>query len=323
MFYSVAGGWVRDRLLGFQGKNDIDLALDNMLGTELADVLVAWNEKQGLPPVHYHVVQLNPEKSKHLETATMKLGNFDVDFVNLRSESYSEDSRIPAMKFGTPLEDALRRDLTINSLFYNINTRQVEDMTGRGVEDLKNGIIRSPLPAMQTLLDDPLRAFRAVRFASRFHFKLDSELRSAIQNPDVRSKLQHKVSRERVSQEILQMLSHPVSSTEASVLLYQLNLLPLVLTTYFDEVDNVIIPAERKVPDDKGDSSSNISCTERDILIPSLYHIKGLNLYLLMKLYLREQAGVSMSMSDTSNTSHTRLVYGDDWESIESNSVLR
>lgn len=284
-----------------------------MLGTELADALVAWNDKQGLPTLHYHVVQLNPEKSKHLETATMKLGKFDVDFVNLRSESYSEDSRIPSMKFGTPLEDALRRDLTINSLFYNINTQSVEDITGKGVQDLRDGVIRTPLPAMQTLMDDPLRAFRAVRFASRFHFHIDPDLRDAIRHPDVLSKLQHKVSRERISQEVIQMLSHPVSSTEAAILLYEMKLLPLVLTTPFNEVDNIVIPVDRQFS--TGMKSSE-TCVNTDLLTPSLYHIKGLNLYLVMKLFLRQQSGAD-------NSSHSRLVYGNDWESLETNAVLR
>ena len=52
----------------------------------------------------------------------------DLDFVNLRKEIYT-DSRIPEIEFGTPLEDAERRDLTINSLFYNINEQKVEDFT--------------------------------------------------------------------------------------------------------------------------------------------------------------------------------------------------
>lgn len=70
------------------------------------------------------VITSNPEQSKHLETARMKLLDFELDLVNLRSETYS-DSRIPQIAIGTPTQDAERRDLTINSLFYNINTSQV------------------------------------------------------------------------------------------------------------------------------------------------------------------------------------------------------
>ena len=54
------------------------------------------------------VIMSNPEQSKHLETARMKVAGLELDLVNLRSEEYAESSRIPTMKFGTPEEDALR-----------------------------------------------------------------------------------------------------------------------------------------------------------------------------------------------------------------------
>jgi len=59
----------------------------------------------------------------------MKVGGVEIDFVNLRTESYTEDSRIPNIQIGTPCEDAYRRDLTINSLFYNIQNQTIEDWT--------------------------------------------------------------------------------------------------------------------------------------------------------------------------------------------------
>ncbi|CAM9940729.1 unnamed protein product [Discosporangium mesarthrocarpum] len=58
---------------------------------------------------HVTVIAKNPEKSKHLETATVQVGGFWIDFVNLRTESYSHESRIPHMGIGSPLEDAFRR----------------------------------------------------------------------------------------------------------------------------------------------------------------------------------------------------------------------
>ena len=57
------------------------------------------------------------------------------------------------MQFGTPEQDAYRRDFTINSLFYNINEGHVEDFTGQGISDMKLGIIRTPLPPKETFLD--------------------------------------------------------------------------------------------------------------------------------------------------------------------------
>lgn len=68
-----------------------------------------------------------------------------IDLVNLRSEEYAADSRVPIIDIGTPEQDAMRRDLTLNSLFYNINTGQIEDLTGKGIDDLKSKICRTPL----------------------------------------------------------------------------------------------------------------------------------------------------------------------------------
>lgn len=61
----------------------------------------------------------------------------------------------------------------------------MEDLTGRGLEDLERGLIRTPLPPRQTLLDDPLRALRAVRFAARFGFELEEGLTRAMSDPEV------------------------------------------------------------------------------------------------------------------------------------------
>ncbi|XP_065012296.1 tRNA nucleotidyltransferase cca2-like isoform X2 [Musa acuminata AAA Group] len=110
-------------------------------------------------------------------------------------------------KFGTAEEDAYRRDLTINSLFYNINTSTVEDTTGRGVQDLKNGYIVTPLPPKATFLDDPLRVLRAIRFGARFGFALDEELKKAACDDEVKAAIAGKISRERIGHEIDLMMS--------------------------------------------------------------------------------------------------------------------
>ncbi|XP_068640395.1 tRNA nucleotidyltransferase cca2-like [Aristolochia californica] len=209
----VAGGWVRDKLLGKECY-DIDIALDNMLGREFCEkvneyLAYAGEEQQGVG-----VIQCNPDQSKHLETARMRIYDIWIDFVNLRSEAYVENSRIPTMKFGTAEEDAYRRDLTINSMFYNINTDSVEDLTGRGLSDLRSGLIVTPLPSKATFLDDPLRVLRAIRFGARFGFLLDEELKKAAADEEVKSAIAEKISRERIGHEIDLMMSgdHPVTA---------------------------------------------------------------------------------------------------------------
>jgi len=186
---------------------DIDIALSNLLGREFAEKLNNFYASNNMPEVKIGMVMKNPDKSKHLETATMKVGEYWIDFVNLRAEEYTSNSRIPGeMRIGTPHEDAYRRDLTINSLFFNLNTQEIEDFTGQGIQHLNDGIISTPLPPLTTLLDDPLRVLRAIRFAARLKFTMDDELRIAACDARVREALDLKVSRERIGSEIHLML---------------------------------------------------------------------------------------------------------------------
>lgn len=125
--------------------------------------------------------------------------------MNLRKETYSEFSRIPTITIGTPVEDAYRRDLTINSLFYNINTDTIEDFTMRGIDDLAARIVRTPLPALETFIEDPLRLLRVIRFACRYQCSIDPAIMEASKDPGIESMLSRKVSRERVGIELLKM----------------------------------------------------------------------------------------------------------------------
>ncbi|KAF6003565.1 CCA tRNA nucleotidyltransferase, mitochondrial [Cyanidiococcus yangmingshanensis] len=127
------------------------------------------------------------------------------------------------MEIGTAAEDAYRRDLTINALFYNINTEQVEDWTQMGLRDLTNGQIRTPLPPEITFLDDPLRVLRAVRFASRFGFTVVPDLIEAASVPQVQEALVKKVSRDRVGNELCQIFAGPRPAMALS-LLYDMGL---------------------------------------------------------------------------------------------------
>jgi tRNA nucleotidyltransferase (CCA-adding enzyme) len=203
----VAGGWVRDKLLGLQ-THDVDIAVNSITGVQFAVMLQRYMQQQKLPVSRIGVIAANPDQSKHLETATMLLDGMDVDFCNLRAdEIYAEHSRIPACRFGTPAQDALRRDFHCNALFYNIRTKLVEDWTGRGLRDLLAGELVTPLEPVRTFRDDPLRVLRAIRFAVRYQFKLDPALEAAAVLPEIHEALHLKVSRERVGKELEQMLS--------------------------------------------------------------------------------------------------------------------
>lgn len=104
----------------------------------------------------------------HLNTGTIKVHGIVIDLVNLRKEEYTENSRVPVIQDGTPEEDSVRRDLTINAMFYNVNIGKVEDFTGKGLEDMKARVARMPQDPLQMFLDDPLRVMRVVRFTQRF-----------------------------------------------------------------------------------------------------------------------------------------------------------
>lgn len=94
------GGWVRDKLLAEQ-CHDIDVGINKMTGfdfaTRLGSFLTERQADYNIPARNIHKIESNPEKSKHLETATTKIMGLDIDFVNLRSETYTDDSRIPQM----------------------------------------------------------------------------------------------------------------------------------------------------------------------------------------------------------------------------------
>lgn len=225
------GGWVRDKLLGI-GSHDIDVAINKMTGFQFGlktreYLEVPGNpEKYGIAPASsstkanangkgrdighgLYKIEANPEKSKHLETVTTKILGLDIDLVNLRKETYTEDSRNPQMEFGTPEEDAMRRDATVNAMFYNLETCAIEDFTGRGFQDMQLKIIRTPLEPYQTFKDDPLRVLRLIRFASRLNYSIDPDTEEAMENEDIKSALKLKISRERVGIEIEKMLKGP------------------------------------------------------------------------------------------------------------------
>eukprot|EP00186_Timspurckia_oligopyrenoides_P003285 CAMPEP_0182448604 /NCGR_PEP_ID=MMETSP1172-20130603/28429_1 /TAXON_ID=708627 /ORGANISM="Timspurckia oligopyrenoides, Strain CCMP3278" /LENGTH=432 /DNA_ID=CAMNT_0024645539 /DNA_START=313 /DNA_END=1608 /DNA_ORIENTATION=- len=256
----VAGGWVRDKVLLQNGiirelRNvDIDIALDTMLGREFAEIVQQYLLESHSDSSHKHsvaIIQRNPDQSKHLETARMMMFGLWIDLVNLRTEEYSNESRIPLISIGTPHEDALRRDLTINACFYNINLNIIEDFTGEGLNDLHRKLIKTPLPPLTTLLDDPLRALRAIRFASRLQFCIDPNLKDAMRDTRVHLALMNKVSRERIGTEIDAILveSNPVLVIHALGLIVQLNL--------FDTVFELPLGLHQKYADPRAKTPSH------------------------------------------------------------------
>jgi poly(A) polymerase len=169
----LVGGLLRDRALGLPLANDLDLVLE---GDALE--LARFFYEHGLS-THYPVLY------PRFGTAMIHIGRADepgsaVELVSARAESYQPDSRKPDVRQGTIQDDVLRRDFTINTLLENLHTGEQLDLTGHAMEDLRAGILRTPLAPRITFFDDPLRMLRAVRFAARFGFTIESQTWEAI-----------------------------------------------------------------------------------------------------------------------------------------------
>ena len=108
---------------------------------------------------------------------------FSLEFTIARIEGYDENSRFPHVFPGSLEDDVLRRDFTINSLMINIYDKEfnVLDYSGRGIGDLKNKIIDTVADPYKSFHEDPLRIYRALRFAGRFDFNLAERLPEAIE----------------------------------------------------------------------------------------------------------------------------------------------
>jgi poly(A) polymerase len=104
--------------------------------------------------------------------------------------------------FGTPEEDALRRDFTINGLFYDLETFSVIDYVG-GIADLEHRVVRSIGDPDVRIPEDPVRILRAIKFAARLGFTIEPSLWNAMVRfaPDL-----HKCAMARVLEEIYRLL---------------------------------------------------------------------------------------------------------------------
>jgi tRNA nucleotidyltransferase/poly(A) polymerase len=235
----IAGGWVRDKLLG-RSNDDVDIATNVVTGVQFAQLLQSYlqehpqEQPKTVAATKMGIIASNPEQSKHLETACMRICQIDMDITNFRGQEQYQDpnSRIPLLvQCGTPTEDAYRRDFTINSLFYNLQTNCIEDYTARGIQDLQNRRLITPFPPSITFYDDPLRLLRAIRFTIRFRLTMDPTIVAAAQDSHIQTALRQKVSRERVGKELEGMLSGKNANAIAALeLVYRLHLSSCIFT---------------------------------------------------------------------------------------------
>ncbi len=217
----MVGGCVRDELLGLAHSNDFDLVTRGS-SAELAHLLFD-RGVSSIPPVTY----------ERFGTAMVRVDDINIEIVTARKESYDGESRKPTVQAATYLEDAERRDFTINTLMRNVHTGDLADPLGKGLDDLKAKVLRTPLDPDATFRDDPLRMLRAVRFRWRFDLLPDINLYESIKRTGQRLSI---ISAERIRDEFVKILQHP-SAPKAMQDLMDLGLLELFAPEFLPMVD--------------------------------------------------------------------------------------
>ena len=202
----TVGGCVRDELMGSEIK-DIDLCVSLPSGgVRFAQWLR--DNRHTLKGVTVY---------PNYGTAMLHLKAFpdvELEFVQTRKEKYIDHScRNPETAFGTIEDDCMRRDLTINALYSNVSTDEIVDITGKGVDDIRDHIIRTPNEPDVIYDDDPLRILRCIRFASRYGWEIEAETYEGMVRNVHRLAI---ITKERVKDELDKMLTcqHPVMAME-------------------------------------------------------------------------------------------------------------
>lgn len=212
-FYEV-GGKVRDEILGLQSK-DVDYVAvpnDNLLekyqdAYEMFVVLETYlnNEKFEIflsTPDCFTIRAKFPKGHKYQGVA---------DFVMARKEiGYVPNTRTPIVKPGTLYDDLERRDFTLNALAKDEDGTIIDHFNG--MEDLKNGILRTPLPTKVTFNDDPLRILRAIRFSITKGFTIPGTMAITMESYNYEEKM-GVVSVERIREELFKCFKHDTIQT--------------------------------------------------------------------------------------------------------------
>jgi putative nucleotidyltransferase with HDIG domain len=191
-----AGGCVRDMLRGVE-PHDIDIATDAT--PERVQQLFAKTVPVG---ARFGVV-IVVENSHSFEVATFR-----------SDEAYTDGRRPVAVRYGTPEEDAQRRDFTINGLFYDPLAEEVIDFVG-GRQDLQRKLVRTIGEPHRRFSEDKLRLLRCVRFASTLGFEIEPATFAALR--EMAGQI-HLVSAERIREELIKMFTGPNPGRALSLL---------------------------------------------------------------------------------------------------------
>jgi len=204
-----AGGCVRDRLLGLEPK-DYDVATDAR--PEQIKALFPRRNEIGAA---FGVVQVIGPRGPDGQWLTVEVATFRSD------EGYSDGRRPDTVTFSGPREDALRRDFTINGMFYDPIRDELIDYVS-GLADLENRLLRAIGNPWERFAEDKLRLLRAVRLAARYQLRIEAQTHAAAKAMAPQITI---VSPERIADELRKMLSHRTRGQSVR-LLRELELIP-------------------------------------------------------------------------------------------------
>lgn len=219
----LVGGAVRDLFYNKEPK-DFDLATDAN-----PDKVIEILEKEGYETII--------PKGKAFGVVSVVINGEEYEIATFRQDGEYTDGRRPdSIKFADIDSDVKRRDLTINALYYDILNKKVIDLVG-GVEDIKDGRIRTVGKAEDRFNEDRIRILRAVRFAAITNSELNDDIKSAVQsNNSLKG-----VSPERIRDEFLKGISKAKSTVFYMNMLKDLDLFPQIFSNLkinYDFIEN-------------------------------------------------------------------------------------
>lgn len=268
----TVGGACRNFLMGYPIK-DIDLVVDLPNGgIEFANWLC-----------DKHYLMYEPVTYPTYGTAMFKLlefPEFELEIVETRKEQYKDkNSRNPDVVYGSLEEDCMRRDLTINALYYDVTNEKIIDLVG-GQEDIKNHIIQTPSDPDIVFFDDALRLLRVCRFQGCYGWEASTNTVLGIKRNVKRLKT---ITQERITDEITKSLMTACYPSIPFNLWHFYGLMDVILPELCGVSDGYLNDIEQhlnRIQDEFGDK-----------VIPELYFaaIFKDNLYVLKRMKLSNE----------------------------------
>lgn len=215
----IIGGVPRDRIIGSRGKK-----------SEIQDVDLTTGDKDS-PILARAVAEKYPNSNYRTYDdghASLDIGGLHVDFSsNFIAPGVQEQLEKMGVKDITPMKlELYSRDFHINLLLEDLDFSTIYDVTGEAIDDINAGIIRCPIDPNITIGVDPRRIIRAIRFAIKFGFTIDDELKTAMLNHKDKVKA---LPQKHIAGKVNDILA--LDSDKAIDMLIEYKLLPIVPMT--------------------------------------------------------------------------------------------